>query len=521
MHMTPRLGAVLVSVLTLLGSGAVPSTAQELPPDLPPVRTQFGYADKATCGLGDAPESGLQGQVPKELRAAGFKGFRCNLQLMSQYQGEGAEWVGSWWGNCFYMSTASGPGADRPGVAVVDVSDPNNARYMKSLTTPGMLTTWESLKSANGLLAGTQTGSYDPRLGGKWFDIYDVSQDCTDPILKSSVELGPLASGHEGNFAPDGRTYYATPLASPEPYVGFLAVDVSEPEQPRVIATWDVPSEFPRAKIHGLGVSRDGNIGYLTLLGNASSGDNGVIIVDLSQIQARVPNPQVSVISTLYWRDGSSGQMAEEFQLDGRTYIVDVDENGFGNFKPEPSLGQGISAFIRGWPVVCDGFPKFGYARIIDVTYPRVPTEVSKLRTEVQDPRNCPKLIDDTSPMVNFGYSAHYCTVDNPAEATAIACGFFEQGIRVFDIRDPYSPKEIAYYNPPANPANSVGLGVSVTAVTPALKGSRNNDPTADWASSAVHFYHRMADDSWELWTQTQQNGVQILKFTNGVYPLQ
>ena len=39
---------------------------------------------KARCGPHDRPETGLQGQVPAALRAAGFKGFNCNLELIGQ-----------------------------------------------------------------------------------------------------------------------------------------------------------------------------------------------------------------------------------------------------------------------------------------------------------------------------------------------------------------------------------------------------------------------------------------------------
>ena len=46
----------------------------------------------ASCGAGDAPETALQGQVPAAVRASGFKGNNCNLQLVGQYQGEGGNW---------------------------------------------------------------------------------------------------------------------------------------------------------------------------------------------------------------------------------------------------------------------------------------------------------------------------------------------------------------------------------------------------------------------------------------------
>ena len=40
-----------------------------------------------------------------------------------------------------------------------------------------------------------------------------------------------------------------------------------------------------------------------------------------------------------------------------------------------------------------------------------------------------------------FTYGSHYCSVDNRDNATALACGYFNSGIRVFDIRDPERPK--------------------------------------------------------------------------------
>jgi len=56
-------------------------------------------------------------------------------------------------------------------------------------------------------------------------------------------------------------------------------------------------------------------------------------------------------------------------------------------------------------------------------------------------------------------------------------------------------------------------------ALIPAPTGGYDPDPTADWASSWSEFYHA-PDGSWDLIIQTQQNGVQVLKFANGVYPL-
>ena len=61
-----------------------PSRWREPPPPL--------TVPKATCGRGDHPETALQGQVPASLRAIGFHGFNCNLELVGQVRGDGANW---------------------------------------------------------------------------------------------------------------------------------------------------------------------------------------------------------------------------------------------------------------------------------------------------------------------------------------------------------------------------------------------------------------------------------------------
>src|SRR5262249_38096710 len=52
---------------------------------------------KAKCGPHDHPETALQGQVPASLRAAGFQGFSCNLELLSQTKNDGANWQTAEW----------------------------------------------------------------------------------------------------------------------------------------------------------------------------------------------------------------------------------------------------------------------------------------------------------------------------------------------------------------------------------------------------------------------------------------
>ena len=132
--------------------------------------------------------------------------------------------------------------------------------------------------------------------------------------------------------------------------------------------------------------------------------------------------------------------------------------------SPSASPASGGNS-AAGYTASCAaGLPPFQAPRIVDVTDETKPVVVSHLYLEIHDPKNCDKVLPDTTGLSSFIYGSHYCSVDNKRAATTLACGYFESGIRVFDIRDPTKPKEIAYFNPPA-----------VTTISP---GSQNNRTT-------------------------------------------
>ena len=89
--------------------------------------------------------------------------------------------------------------------------------------------------------------------------------------------------------------------------------------------------------------------------------------------------------------------------------------------------------------------------------------------------------------------------------ATTLACGYFENGLRVFDIRNPAKVREIAYYNPP-----------SVTTPSP---GSQNMRTTATGRPDHCSAQVRLDVATQTVQTHCQDNGFLSLKFTNGVWP--
>src|SRR5262249_33412458 len=259
----------IVVLAGLAGTGAVTDALAQ------------GTVPRAACGPNDHPETALQGQVPANLRANGFKGFNCNLELIGHSRGDGANWQTPESGDraghtCGYHGTGFQT-ANRTnlGVPVIDATNPANPTPTTYLTTTSMLDPWESLKvNERRQLLGADNGHNGA--GGPQVDFYDISADCRSPQLLSSLPVGtgtdgggvlaPIV-GHEGSFAPDGLTYYGGGRTVPNNY---YAVDITDPTQPKLMLSWNVPQVASGARTHGLSVSEDGMRGYFVSIGSVT-----------------------------------------------------------------------------------------------------------------------------------------------------------------------------------------------------------------------------------------------------------
>ena len=437
-----------------------------------------GPVPRATCDSNSRPETGMQGEVPNVDRDSGRSadGYWCNVAVVGRFAGEGSTWAAAYYGHCAYYATYYFGAQQHRGVVVVDVSDPRRPRFSTTLTSLAMLSPHESLKvnQRRGLL-GAVTGSEFTATGT--FDVYDVKEDCAHPRLLGST-LNVL--GHEGNWATDGRTYYATGFAS-----HLTAIDVTDPRAPKPLAT-----VLPVGLIHGLGVSEDGNQLYLAHVNEdflpevyleqwptGLTDRNGLGIYDVSEIQERKPNPHVRMVGEINWRDGSTGQHALAIRSHGRPYVVFVDESGYGG------------------------------PRIIDVSDETRPRIVSKLRLEIQMPDNraradastLGKIPDGKGAIVPFGYNSHYCNTDRSDDPRVLVCANFESGIRVFDVRDIRAPREVAYFNPGGDgvrkPASYAGATSGYTATQP-----------------------RVMPDG-EIWFTDQDRGLYVVRINKEAWP--
>jgi len=481
-----------------------------------------GSVPKAICGPGDHTESGLQGETTVEERFSGDseRAYNCNLELVgqepqAQFQGAFSQDGPAYSGDCAYYGTDRA--ATLQGIKVIDASDPQHPVVSAHLTdTPAALNPHETVQTndrSHLLVAGQN--------GGPNFAVYDISADCRHPVLKASINM-PGAQGHMGAFAPDGRTYYET--QSFRGIGGFLyIVDLTDPSHPQELPPWQF---FTDGRPHGLELNPEGFLpgvheGTRLYAGQQgsfpfTSGRDGLVIEDVSDYQFRRPNPQIRIISKLFWTDQGEAEPMIPVTIKGHPYLISTDEAGGAGGHPGGLAG----ACARGQSL-------WGYPQIIDVGDETKPKIIAKLMLEVSDPANCLQQVNETppdppgtAPGTNLppesgttNYSEERCVANNPKNATMMACSFQNAGLRVFDIRDPYHPKEIAYWKPPA-----VRTEVRPSSGSWAPGVDRTVDKIAGWARWVVAGNSQDNNSNGtelELWTVSDGNGFQILRFTD------
>jgi LVIVD repeat len=462
---------------------------------------------KANCGPKDRTESGLQGETTQEERFSGDSelGYNCNLELVGHepqgaFEGAYSQDGPAYAGDCAYYGTDRvTPLQQHLGIRVIDASDPRHPRVTAYLNdTAAARSPHETVQTYEGrnLLVAAENNGPD-------FAVYDIS-DCRHPVLLADIQL-PGSQGHMGAFAPDGRTYYVTQgggAANPTLYI----VDLSDPSNPVMLPPWQYLGD---GKPHGLELNPKGfapGVPEGTRVYAGQSGTrNGLVIEDVSDYQFRRPNPEIRIISTLFW-DGNGAEAMIPVKIKGHPYIISTDESGAAG-------GAG------GWPAACDrGAPPFGFPQLIDVSDETNPKIIAKLMLEVSDPANCSALLAETppdppgtAPGTNLpaisgtsNYSEETCVPDNPDDARMLACSFQHAGLRVFDVRDPNHAKEIAYWKPPA-----VRTEVQPSSGSWADGSDRTIDKVAHWARWRKH------GRELQLWIVSDGNGFQVLRFTD------
>ena len=445
----------------------------------------------ASCGPGDRPEPALQGQVPQgqRLNGSAAAGYWCNLEIVGGFTSTSQATFDTYRNCAYYADNPSG--LTDSGVIVIDASDPAHPKKTGYLTARAMRWAGESLRvnQARGLLVANHyspLGFANPSFaadnsvqGGEIqhaFAIYDVSIDCAHPKLLADV-LMPDAFGHEGCFQPDGMIYYMSSRT-------ITPIDISDPTNPHQLSKpWQAPG-LPFQLLHGCSISDDGTRGYI----NDAAGK--MLIVDTSDIRARIPGAQPRVIASF----------ATPLEVQQSNVPLIYGTHPYVLLFTEAKLPPKVCLPLQA---------SFGYPRIVDVADETHPVQVGVMQTEAVLPGNCPKVMLDLSIHTRglehgdpfnlflsaaFGYDSHYCTPDRIHDPTIVACAQLGSGLRLWDVRDPTNPREIAYYN----------TGTVSTS-----------NPRLDYAQARPVIRR----DLGQIWWTTWYGGFHVAQFRDGIWP--
>ena len=432
------------------------------------------------CGKSDLPEGAIQGDVPKadqDSRRA-EKGYNCGLALVGHTQlttdvHGGARPGGNanmaWAGHCAYVAGSAGltvvpeekpnppPGA---GVAVVSVSDRGIPTYVATLRNPGALVTAETINavttpSGRSILVVGQYGN-DVISSPKPMDVYDISDpDCTkykhipnpdypkDPTKATYYWPGNI---HNLTISQDGRYVFATiPLQAVDisglwasrtkPAVKFLG-NIQDAMAGPPVATGPVSDLVPaqaRSLTHPLNASHeawpspDANTLYV---GGQTPEFELFSILDISQWLQRNPDGSARGKPRVISQWSGRGHSVRTATINGVPYVLHSEEGVFG-------LAYGC--------IPQEAAPFAGPAQpwLTDISDPVHPKAVSQFGLAINNPANCKEQLD-----AKENDSVHYHDVDNPNDTTFVMASMWNAGLRVFDVRDPKQPTEVAYFNP-------------------------------------------------------------------------
>jgi hypothetical protein len=463
-------GALVVAIASTLG--CFPARATWDPNPVTGVVTEADHH----CGAQDHPETGIQGDVSRADQGSGVarQGYNCGLALVGHATLDNdRDPTGNanmaWAGDCAYVAgptTAIAPDVPMPapakgGVAVVDVHDPAQPAHVRTLRDPGGLASAETINAVTtsdgrsilvvGQYGNTVVGN-SPASDSQGatkptpMDIYDVTADCTQPVLLATY-IWPT-NIHNLTISPNGRYVFATqpleaidisplwssPKADPV-YLGNLDKAMEGPMfavGPSADLDDAIPApareaQHPSYSSHEAFSSPDGTKLYL---GGQLPTFELFTIVDIKDwLQRNSDGTPVGPPRIISQRSGR-GHSVRLATINGTKYVLHSEESPFGaGFGCAPETANPFAGPAQPW--------------LTDIGNEADPKLVSQFGLAINDAQNCAAQLE-----ANETDSVHYHDVDNPDDTTFVMASMWNAGIRVFDVRDPVRPKEVAYFNP-------------------------------------------------------------------------
>jgi hypothetical protein len=445
----------------------------------------------ALCGPNDAKEPGIQGDVPAG--QTDWK-YQCGVRLVGELPLVGSV---QGYGSCAYVRTAGD-------VRVIDVSDPRKPVEVGSVPVKYASETMRAVVSGDRAVLVSGSSVYDisdclrPKLKGeiKW------------PPL-SVGGAAPYGGGggrgllpHDLRISRDGTKVYGS--------LGLWQVDITNLDDPESWTLTDLRCEILAqvpgpwrevhrttlaigaslcddvAKVgvdqwriggsdlqtavlcgqlsHGIDISADGERVFIadqgaSVIGKMQENAPRLHVIDVTQRPVKVLGGTEGPGHSMDWFTNGRREYVLHANEVGTSAAAMMRRNAGGNAAPAPgqSLAGGApsrnisalaSSAVNMHSDTCLPYPRpsaLGWAFeafLTEVTQPTTPRQVSRLQIAINNPENCEaRKASGRDPTVA------YHMIDDAMNASFAAVNFGSAGLRIFDIRNPAAPYEVAYFN--------------------------------------------------------------------------
>jgi hypothetical protein len=348
-------------------------------------------------------------------------------------------------GDCMQVCVVDGyayvghQGTSDAGTSVVDVSDPTAPRLVHQIPRPAGTMTHKVQVLGDILIVNHQRNRYEePRLGG-WsagLAVYDISRP--DRPCQIGFFETPGAGVHRMAYwsAP-----YAYISATAPGFLGriLLIVDMSDPAHPTEVSRWWLPGQHtaageapgwrPGVTSSGETYERQVRLHHALPRGDRAFcgwGDAGLVILDVAD------KGKPRLVSHLDLGPDSRATHTA-LPIPGRDLVVVTDE--------QMSVDTGDARFVH----------------IVDTGDERRPRVIARFPQPTPGPEQ---------QRVRFGpHNLHEMAPGTLVDPNVIYLTYFAGGLRVYDVSNPSSPKEIAFMIPEA-PAGQSAIQFNDLTVT-------------------------------------------------------
>jgi hypothetical protein len=367
-----------------------------------------------------------------------------DLQARSAYHGVIQEQDGRWIAYIgHHDGTAFNPLSgmvETNGNSIVDVTNARRPFLLRHLPADGG-SQMVQVCSGDDLPAGEPGKYYLLRTNGNLgHQIYDVT-DPSDPVFIVDVTTG-LDGTHKNWWECDTGIAYLVADLQPEGWTtdrGLKVFDLSDPENPVFIRNFGMVGSEPGATeppVRDPGVHEPTRLGDRVYLAYGTSGEGALQIIDREALLTGDPDPTpenllAPVIAQLNMPDYWGGHTAWAMH--------DVDLPEYELFE-EGTPRDFVILTSESTSNSCQE-PMHHMTFMVDVTQEEFPFPVANYQVPESEGLFCDRG-------GRFGTHSQNWSYTDVFYKKIVVFSYFNAGARMVDVRDPYHPKEVAFYIP-------------------------------------------------------------------------